>query len=461
MPSVARRARDPLMKPDVRYARNGDTMLAYQVVGDGPGDLLLVIGYTSNLEYAWEYPSMRAFLQRLARNTRLILMDRRGSGLSDAFQLDKPPPLETLTEDIRAVLDSAASIRTSLLGLWDGCLSATLFAATYPDRTDSLILFSANPVGVFDEDAPWGWTEEQWDEWITSVKEGWGTRAWMVANARWQSPSLMDEPEELERWIAFSRLSASPSAAAAVLMLERDTDIRQVLPSVRVPTLVLNRTGDQAQPIEGARYIAEKIPGAEFVELPGDDALPWLGDVDPVVDAIDSFLTGLAGRTLASERRLGTVLFTDIVGSTQQLAMVGDAGWRERLADHDRLLQREIDRVGGRYVDSTGDGALATFDGPAAAVRSAEAIREAVRPLGMEIRAGVHTGELESDGAHVRGIAVHIASRVMSLAAPSEILVSSTVKELSAGSGLAFEDAGEHELRGVSGRWRVYRVVRP
>jgi class 3 adenylate cyclase/alpha-beta hydrolase superfamily lysophospholipase len=447
------------MKPDIQYARNGGAALAYQVVGDGPADILLVIGYTSNLAYAWEYPSMAAFLERLARGRRLILMDRRGSGLSDPFPPRQAPPLETLADDIRAVLDAAGSARTSLLGLWDGCLVATLFAATYPDRVSALVLFSANPYGTLDDETPWGWTPGQWEEWLNTIRQGWGTRAWVVANARWQAPSLMDDPEELERWIAFSRLSASPSSAEAVLRLETHTDIRPVLPAVRVPTLVLSRTGDQAQPPEGGRYIAERIPNARFIELPGDDALPWIGDVESVLIEIESFVSKRTGSSANSDRRLATVLFTDIVGSTDLLTELGDAAWRSRLAKHDDVTKHEIDRAAGRYVDSTGDGVLATFDGPAAAVRCAQRISEALGSLGIRIRAGVHTGELELDGTNVRGIAVHIGARVMSLAGPSEVLVSSTVRDLTAGSGLVFEDAGEHDLKGVPGRWHLYRAL--
>jgi pimeloyl-ACP methyl ester carboxylesterase len=270
------------MKPDVHYARNGNVALAYQVIGDAQADLMVVIGYLSNLEYAWRSPAWHRSSGALARSRRLILMDRRGSGLSDPFPVGDAPPLETLMDDIRVVLDAAGSARTAFFGIWDGCMLATLFAATYPERVTSLILFSSAPAGSIEEDFPWSWDDERLEEWLASVREGWGTRAWTVANARWQSPSLMDDPEELERWIAFSRLSASPSSAEAVLRIDKDTDLRQMLPAVRIPTLVLHRSGDQAQPIEGGRYIAEKIPGARFVELQGDDAIPWVGDTDSI-----------------------------------------------------------------------------------------------------------------------------------------------------------------------------------
>jgi class 3 adenylate cyclase/alpha-beta hydrolase superfamily lysophospholipase len=447
------------MKPDVHYAWNRDVALAYQTVGEGRTDLLLVMGYVSNIEYMWEYPSLAAFLHHLARGRRLIVMDRRGSGLSDPFPTSEAPPLETLVEDIHAVLNAAGSPRTTLLGIFDGCLMATMFAATYPRQVSSLILFSANPLGRLEDDAPWGWTDDVWEEWLRSIREGWGTRAWVVTNARWQSPSVLDDPEELEHLITFNRLSASPSSAAAVLRLEWQTDIRQVLPTVRVPTLVLNRVDDRAQPIEGARYMAQQIPGATLIELPGDDALPWLGDRAGVLDEIDAFLGTRGDGQPEGDRRLSTVLFTDIVGSTEHLSTIGDAGWRDLLGQHDKLARQAIERTGGHYVGTTGDGLLATFEGPASAVRCAQEIGAAIRPLGLEIRSGVHTGELELVGSEVRGIAVHIGARVMSLAGPSEVMVSSTVKDLSPGSGLVFEDAGEHELKGVPDRWALYRVV--
>ena len=446
------------MKPDVHYVRNDGVALAYQLIGDGPADLFMVIGYLSNLEYAWEIPSNAAFFRRLAASRRLILMDRRGSGLSDRFSPSDAPPQETLVEDVRVVLDAAGSARTALLGLFDGCMTATLFAATYPERVTSLILFSASPAGSVTEDLPGQWDEEQWEEWLASVRLGWGTRAWIVQNLRWQGPSVLQDPDLLEQFIAFSRLSASPSSAEAVLRIEKDTDIRHILPAVRVPTLVLTRTGDQSQPTEGGRYIASKIPGARFVELPGNDAAPWVGDAGSVLSEIEQYLEQSSARALGSERRLGTVLFTDIVGSTEHLAGMGDAAWRKRLAEHDRIAKELIQWSGGDYVNSTGDGFLATFNGPAAAVRCALAVGEAVRPLGLEVRAGVHTGELEIAGNDIRGMAVHIGARVMSLAQPSEVLVSSTVKDLAAGSDIVFEDRGAHELKGVPDRWHLYRV---
>jgi class 3 adenylate cyclase len=447
------------MKPDVHYVRNAGVALAYQVIGDGAADLFVAIGYLSNLEYAWEIPSNASFFRRLATSRRLILMDRRGSGLSDRFSPSDAPPQETLVEDVRVVLDAAGSARTAILGLWDGCMTATLFAATFPERVTSLILFSAYPAGLRPEDLPGSWDEEQWENWLASVRVGWGTRAWQVQNLRWQCPTVLEDPDMLEQWIAFARLSASPSSAEAVLRIEKDTDIRHILPAVRVPTLVLTRTGDQAQPVEGGRYIASNIPEARFVELPGNDAVPWVGDAKSVVSEIEQYLDQSPGRASDSERRLGTVLFTDIVGSTERSAELGDVVWKQMLEEHHATLRAAILRHGGREIATWGDGFFATFAGPAAAARCAMAAVRGTRTLGLEIRAGVHTGEVETIDEEIGGIGVTIGARIAALARPSEVLVSSTVKDLTAGSHLVFEDAGEHELKGVPDRWRLYRAV--
>jgi len=444
------------MRPDVSYVRNGDVSLAYQVIGSGSHDLLLVSGFVSNLEYAWEYPSLSRFLSRLAETSRLILTDRRGSGLSDRFR--EAPPQETMIDDLEIVLDEVGSAKASLLGIWDGCLTSILFAATNPDRVSSLILFSASGAQRATEDYPWAWSDEDWDAWLASIRDGWGTRAWVVKNARWMGPGMLDRPDELDRWIAYTRVAASPSSAEAVMRTSSDTDIRAILSIVRAPTLVIHRTGDLIEPIEGARYVAERMPDARLVELPGDDGIPWIGDTDAVLREIGTFLAeGVAH--VPTDRRLATVLFTDIVGSTERAAALGDAGWAELLNDHHQRTRETLRAFDGVEVDTAGDGFLATFDGPARAVRCAQAIGERVGELGIEIRAGVHVGEIEQAGDDIRGIAVHIGARVAALAGPNEILVSSTVRDLVAGSGLTFEDAGEHELKGVPGRWHLFRVV--
>ncbi len=444
------------MKPDVRYAWNGDVALAYQVVGEAPRDLLVIVGYLSNIEYAWHIPEFAAFLERLASFSRLILMDRRGTGLSDRFGADDAPPLETTMDDILAVLDAAGSAKTNLLGIWDGCSAAMMFAATHADRVSSLLLYSSAPRGKGAE--AFEWNEAQWDAFLSEVRDGWGTRAWTVKAARWQSPAMLEDPRLLDQWITWARLSASPSSAVAMLRVSRDTDLTDVLPTIGVPTLVMHRPGDQTESIQAGRFVADHIPGARFVELTGDDATPWLGDSERVLGEVEGFVTGQIART-RTDRVLASVMFTDIVDSTRTAAMIGDAEWKRRLEMHVRVAREEIERHRGRLVKTTGDGLLATFEGPARAVRCARSIGRGVEPLGLQIRAGVHTGEIELLGDDVVGIAVHIGARVAGLADPGEVLVSQTVKDLTAGSGLLFEDAGEHDLKGVPDRWRLYRVV--
>ena len=444
------------MRPDVRYVRNGDASLAYQVVGDGPRDLLLVSGFVSNLEEAWRYPSLSRFLSRLAGTSRLILTDRRGAGLSDRF--GDAPPQETMLNDLEIVLDEVGSAKATLLGLWDGCETSILFAATYPDRVSSLILCTVSGAQRQAEDYPWAWTDEEWEDWLASIRNGWGTRPWVVKNARWMGPGMLDDPDELDHWITYTRLAASPSSAEAVMRNSSNTDIRAVLPVVRTPTLILHRLGDQIEPIEGARYVASKMPDARLVELEGDDGIPWIGDTDAILGEILAFLPQGAGHVFG-DRKLATVLFTDIVGSTEKAGELGDAEWKDLLQRHHQVVRAMIARYRGEEIDTAGDGFLVTFDGPARAVRCARAIIDEVRPLGIEIRAGVHTGEVESIDGKVGGIAVHIGARLASEASASEVLVSQTVKDLTAGSGLTFEDAGDHELKGIPDRWRLYRVA--
>jgi len=447
------------MRPDLQYVRNGEIALAYQVVGDGPRDVLLVSGFLSNLEYAWMYPSMAAFLTRIAGFSRLILTDRRGSGLSD--RVWDPPPIETILGDVEAVLDAVGSPKTTLIGLWDGCLTSALYAATHPDRVAALVLFGSSPAQTASTDYPWAWDAGTWSEWLASIRAGWGTRAWVVRNARWMGPGMLDDPVELEHWIAYTRLAASPSSAEAVMRIHMDTDIRDVLPVVHAPTLVLHRTGDQVEPIEAGRYVASKIPDARFVELAGDDGIPWIGDADAVLREIEAFVTGGAGLRPPTDRRLATVLFTDIVASTEHVVSLGDPAWQQLLATHDEVVRRALARCNGRFIDSAGDGTLATFEGPAAAIRCAHAIMDEVGAIGLELRAGVHTGEVEVNGERVSGIAVHLCARITALAGPGEILVSSTVRDLTAGSGIEFEDAGAHALKGIPGTSRLHRPVVP
>ena len=400
---------EPRMKPDVQYTRNGDVSLAYQVVGDGERDLLVVSGFVSNLEYAWEYPSLSRFLSRLAESSRLILID------VVARPLGSVPRRADAGDHAPRPRD-----RAGRRGIGEGDALrdvgrlrnvSTLFAATFPERVASLILFTASAAQKPADDYPWAWNDEEWDGWLGSIRDGWGTRAWVVKNARWMGPGMLDHPDELEAWISYTRVAASPSSAEAVMRTSSETDIRQILPFVRTPTLLLHRVGDQIEPIEGARYMVAKMPNARLVELDGDDGIPWIGDTDAVVREIRTFL-GERVQSSPTDRRLVAVLFTDIVGSTERAATLGDAGWAELLREHHGRVREELDGFNGVEVDTAGDGFLATFDGPARAVRCARAICERVRDLGLEIRAGVHVGEIEQVGKDVRGIAVHIGARI-------------------------------------------------
>ena len=425
------------------------------MIGSGARDVLLVPGFVSNLEYVWDYPSLSRFVTRLAETCRLILIDPRGTGLSDRFR--DAPPQETLLGDIEAVLDEVASTKATLFGLWDGCETSILFAATYPERVSSLVLFCSSAAQRVSSDYPWAWEDGQWDEWLASIKTGWGSRAWVVKNARWMGPSMLEDPDELDNWISYTRLAASPSSAAAVMRNSSRSDIREILPAVHTPSLVLHRVGDTIEPIEGARYVASKMPNATFVELDGSDGIPWLGDSDTLLNQVHHFL-GHHAPQAEFERRLATVLFTDIVESTATSARLGDAAWRELVERHHDIVRSKLARHRGTEVDTAGDGFFATFEGPARAVHCATAIIEAIRPLGVEVRAGVHTGEVETIAGKAGGMAVVIGSRIGSLAGPSEVLASQTVKDLTIGSGITFIDAGDHELKGVADPWRIYRI---
>ena len=433
--------------PETRYARSGDVSIAYQVVGEGPVDLVLVPGFVSHLDLDWADPQHAHFLRRLASFSRLIRIDKRGTGLSD-----RPgglPDLETRMGDVRAVMDAAGSERAALFGYSEGGPMCVLFAATYPEMTTALTLYGTYAKRRDPEDEyPWAPTWETRQRYAKQVEEDWGWEADMhrmcpgadEAMARW--------------WAARARAAASPSAARDLILMNSLIDVRHVLPTVQAPTLVLHRTGDLDSRVDEGRYVAEHIPGARFVELPGDDHVPWI-DADQVVDEIEEFLTG-ARPAPVPDRVLATVLFTDIVGSTQRAVELGDRRWRDLLEAHNEAVRAQLERFRGEEVDTAGDGFLATFDGPARAVRAACAIQESVRRLGLELRAGLHTGECELANGKVRGIAVHTGARVAALAEPGEVLVSSTVRDLVAGSGIAFEERGEHELKGVPGTWRLY-----
>lgn len=439
------------MTPQTRYARNGDINIAYQVVGSGPRDLVLVPGWVSNIEIFWEEPTMARFLERLASFSRLILFDKRGTGLSD--RMSDMPSLEVRMDDVRAVMDSAGSKQAALLGYSEGGPMCMLFAATYPDRASALIMTGSYPNLKQGPDSPWGRTAEMQEQFINAMETQWGGPVGIEVRA----PSMAHDERFRQWWGRWLRMSASPAAAASVIRMSYEIDVRHLLPLIRVPTLLLHSAGDKAMAVSGSRYMAERIPGAKYVELPGADHVPWLSDSDAIVDEIEEFLTGVRGRA-EPDRVLATVLFTDVVGSTEKAAALGDRRWHDLLDSHNSAVRRELARFRGREIDTAGDGFLATFDGPARAVRCARAISEAVRPLGLETRAGLHTAECEVMGNGVGGIAVHIGARIAACAGASEVLVSSTVRDLVAGSGLKFREFGVHALKGVPGEWRLFAV---
>ncbi len=428
--------------------------IAYQVVGDGPRDIVYVPGWVSNLEVMWEDPGLAHCLERLASFSRLIMFDKRGTGLSDAVPIDDLPNLETRIDDLRAVMDAAGSTRAVLMGHSEGGNMSMLFAATHPARVDGLILIGSYAKRRPSEDYPWAPTPEARAAEIADVTDNWGVSD---KEARFLAPSRADD-EAFVRWLRrYFRLSASPRAAAALLLMNTEIDVTGILRSIATPTLLLYRVEDKDVKVEEGRYIASKIPGATLVELPGEDHFFWAGDSDTMIDEIEQFVTG--HRPAASvQRMLATVLFTDIVDSTRRAADMGDRAWRDLLARHHTAVRTELERWRGTEVGTTGDGFLATFDGPARAIRCGLGIGRAVQPLGIEVRCGVHTGEVEIVGDDIAGLAVHIGARVMALAGPGEVLASRTVRDLVAGSGLVFTSRGTHELKGVPEPWEVFSV---
>ena len=440
-------------RSETRYARSGDVSIAYQVIGDGPFDLVYVPGWVSNIELMWDEPGYASFLERLATFSRLIIFDKRGTGLSDPVSIDALPTLEERMDDVRAVMDAAGSERAALLGHSEGGNMCVLFGATYPERTQALVLVGCYAKRIRSDDYPWAPSIEDRRREIEETEATWGS----PEAFRPLAPSKADD-EAFQRWIGrYLRQSASPKAAAAMLRMNSQIDVREILPTVRVPTLLIYRTDDADVHVDEGRYIAARIPGARFVELPGVDHIMWAGEAGAILDEVQEFLTG-ARRGPDLDRVLATVLFTDIVGSTETAARLGDREWRALLERHHELVRGELARWRGREVDTAGDGFLATFDGPARAIRCAVAASGGVRGLGLRIRAGLHTGEVEIAGDRVSGIAVHIGARVSALAGPDEVLVSRTVADLVAGSGIVLADRGEHSLKGVPGVWQVYAV---
>jgi class 3 adenylate cyclase len=443
-----------VIQAKTNYARNGDVNIAYQVIGDGPLDLLFIPPFVSHLDLYWAAPETAAFFSRLASFSRLILFDKRGTGLSDP--VSGAATLEERMEDVRAVLDACGSQRAALFGLSEGGPMSLLFAATYPERTTALITF-----GSFAKLLPApGYLWETHDSverlrapWTDALENHWGEGKALAMFM----PSLGSGLNAQRMLAMFERAAASPTMVLALDRFNTEVDVTQVLPVIGVPTLVLHRTDDLV-PIGLGRYLAEHVPGARFVELAGNDHMPWVGDSDAVLDEVEQFLTG--GRQGAEpDRVLATVLFTDIAGSTVRAAELGDRRWSELVEAHHARVRALISRYGGREVDTAGDGFLATFDGPTRAIRCAEEITAAVQTIGLEVRAGVHTGEIVLAGDDVRGIAVHVGARIAAMARAGEVLVSSTVRDLVAGSGLRFDDRGLHSLKGVPGEWQLLAVA--
>jgi class 3 adenylate cyclase/pimeloyl-ACP methyl ester carboxylesterase len=438
--------------PRTRYARSGSHHIAYQVVGEGPIDLLYVPTWISQVELLWEEPHLNRFFQRLASFTRLILFDRRGSGLSDPMV--GAPTLEEQMDDVNAVLDATGSSSAALMAMLEGGPMAMLFAASYPERTRALALYTTFARATASDDVPWALAPAERAAMVEELVSHWG----QGSRLSHFSPHAAQD-SDVDQWYAkLERHSASPGTARAIMTLVGKMDVRAVLPTIRVPTLVMHRAGDPMIDPRHATYLAERIPGARLVVMPPGDTLPII-DGEILTGEIEEFLTGSRAYK-EPDRVLATVLFTDIVDSTGHAAKLGDQRWRDLLERHDAITRGELARFRGREVKHTGDGIFATFDGPARAIRCAEAISDAVAKLGVEIRAGLHTGEVELRDEDVAGVAVHIGARVAAVAGGGEVLVSSTVKDLVAGSGIGFADRGSTELRGVPGEWRIFAVDR-
>jgi pimeloyl-ACP methyl ester carboxylesterase len=442
------------MEAETHYADSDGVSIAYQVHGDGPLDLVLVPGFVSQVELLWEEPEVARFLRRLTSFARLLIFDKRGQGLSD--RPGRPPTLEESMDDLGAVIEAAGFERPALFGISEGGPMSTLYAATYPGRVSGLILFGTFARMVETDGFRHGISEEALDKWGSVVRRDWGKP---VALEVWAPSRIGDR--EFERWWArLLRQGTSPSGAIALMELYREMDVRAILPAIDVPTLVLHREEDRMIAVDQGRYLADEIPGARYVELPGEDHLPFTGDIDAMLDEVEEFLVG-SRRATESERALATILFTDIVSSTEKAAELGDRGWRQLLERHDAEVRRQLSLHRGHEVKTMGDGFLATFDGPARAIRCATAVQEEVAGLGIEVRAGIHTGEVELIGDDVGGMAVNIGARIGALADPGEVLVSSTVRELVVGSGLKFADRGTQTLKGAPGEWRLFAIDSP
>jgi class 3 adenylate cyclase len=440
------------MDAETRYARNGDVRIAYQVVGEGELDLVFVPAFISNIELGWELPDVSAFLTQLASFTRLIQFDRRGNGMSDGAS--GPVPLEDQIDDVRAVLDAAGSTNPALMSVTEGTAMAVMFAATFPELVRALVLITPQSRLIKGPGYEWALSAPEREALVQGFVEHWGTSS--VENP-WMT--FASASEEYRRNLArFQRLAMGPGDAGRALLMASAIDARELLPSIQCPTLVLRREGDRFIDERHSRYVADHVPGARYVELPGEGRI-WVGDPEGAAREIEHFLTGVRP-VVANDRVLATVLFTDIVGSTRLANELGDRSWRALLGRHDALVRSEVERSRGRFVKSLGDGALAVFDGPSRAIASAVAIRDGVHELGLHIRAGLHTGECELVGDDdVGGLAVHIGARIAALAGPDEVLTSGTVRDLTIGSGVALRDHGMHELKDVPGSWPIFAVA--
>jgi class 3 adenylate cyclase len=448
--------------PETRYAKTADGVhIAYEVVGDGPVDMVFVMGWMSHIELMWAEPALARFFTRLASFSRLILFDKRGMGLSDRVPDDRLPSLEVRMDDARAVMDAVGSERAVVFGVSEGGPMATLFAATYPERTIALELFGTSACWRPTTDYPWpGSTDEQFERDLEEIDRLWGTREYAAQEMRdWGAPTLANDDRAISWFADYLRHAASPGAAIALERMNRGIDVRPALPAIHVPTLALARDDDLAFSVEESKWMADQIHGARFVSFPGNDHFFWVGDQDRLLDETERFVAEVGDQEADLDRVLATVMFTDIVGSTAKAVELGDRGWGDLVERHHGIVRALLGRFRGTEVDTAGDGFFATFDGPARGVRCAQAIGDAVRDFGLEVRAGVHTGEVKTIAGKVGGTAVNVGARIAALAAPSEVLVSQTVRDLVSGSGLVFDDAGEHELKGIPDRWRLYRVM--
>ena len=442
------------MRPKTNYTKSGTLNIAYQVIGKGPIDLVFVPGWVSNIDLMWDDPKMSDFLTKLTSFTRLILFDKRGTGLSD--RLSEVSTLEERMDDINSVMDAVDCEKAVLFGHSEGGTASALFAATYPQRTVALVTFGIFAKRKYAVDYPWAPKDEDRKSFYQIIEEEWGNAKKM--GLEWIMPSMADDKNYYEWFTRYLCSAASPGAALSLALMNANADITNILSSIKVPTLVLNRTGDKDAKIEEAKYIANRIPNAKFVELPGNDHLFWVGDSYSVIAEIEEFITGVRP-TEIFDRVLSTILFTDIVSSTIHLSIQGDKKWMNVLGQHNQIVRKEINRFNGKEIKSTGDGFLATFDGPSKAIRCAASIREKVKILNIEITAGIHTGECEIyDANDIGGIAVHIAARVLSKAEPNQILITMTVKHLLGGAGLEFTDLGEVSLKGIEEDYRLYAL---